>query len=55
MKIKTILLLKPSYDLLSLVLKDFTYSTTLNFKYSFLSKRLIVKRAFLLDLYTILD
>jgi hypothetical protein len=54
-KIKTILLLKPLYNLLSLILKDFTYSTTLNFKYLFLNKRLIIKKAFLLDLYTILN
>ena len=54
-KIETILLLKPPYDLLSLVLKDFTYSIALNFKYLFLSKRLTVRRAFLLDLYAILD
>jgi hypothetical protein len=54
-KIKTILLLKPPHDLLSLILKDFTYSTTLNFKHLFPSERLIIKRAFLLDLYAILD
>ena len=54
-KIETILLLKPPYDLLSLVLKDFTYSTALNFKHLFLSERLIVKRAFLFNLYIILD
>jgi hypothetical protein len=54
-KIETILLLKPPHDLLSLVLKDFTYSITLNFKHLFPSKRLTVKRVFLLNLYTILD
>jgi hypothetical protein len=54
-KIKTILLLKPPHDLLSLILKDFTYSTALNFKYPFPSKRLTVKRAFLLNLYIILN
>jgi len=54
-KIETILLLKPSHDLLSLVLKDFTYSTALNFKHLFPSERLIVRRAFLLNLCVILD
>jgi hypothetical protein len=54
-KIETILLLKPPYNPSSLILKDFTYSTILNFKHLFLNKRLTVKRVFLLDLYTILD
>jgi hypothetical protein len=54
-KIETILLLKPPYDLSSLILKDFTHSATLNFKHLFPSKRLTVKRAFLLNLCAILD
>ena len=54
-KIETILLLKPPYNPSSLISKDFTHSTALNFKYLFSSKRLIVKRAFLFNLYIILN
>jgi hypothetical protein len=53
-KIETILLLKPPYNPLSLILKDFTYSTILNFKHLFLSKRLMVEGVFLLNLYIVL-
>jgi hypothetical protein len=54
-EVKAILLFKAPHHLISLISKNFTHYTILNFKYLLLYKRLIVKRVFLLNLYIILD
>ena len=54
-EVEAILLFKAPHYLMSLISKNFTYRTTLDFKYLLLCERLMVRRAFLFDLCAILD